>query len=143
MPEKSSNQRVKAAKRRGTPLVTRRVEDEGLSAHARKKSRHNGRVEVPEDRHMKRKTAAGLGEKAATLSVRAPGKGKLRAGPKELDFVDAFQARQERIAGKLTRSVVRPAAKRLTTVKGRKKAPSEMGIRRTGGPKNRSGLHGG
>lgn len=70
-------------------------------------------------------------------------------GRKTLPRDDAALLRREKA---LERVTLGPAAeshepksnrRRTTTLKGRKKAPSEMNVKHTGGPKKRLPLHGG
>jgi hypothetical protein len=70
-------------------------------------------------------------------------------GRKTLPRDDAALLRREKV---LERVTLGPAAelhepksnrRRMTTLKGRKKAPSEMNVKHKGGPKKRLPLHGG
>ncbi|WP_426755714.1 hypothetical protein [Myxococcus sp. Y35] len=70
-------------------------------------------------------------------------------GRKTLPRDDAAALRRKKT---LERATLGPAAeihepkshrRRATTLKGRKKAPSEMGVKHVGGPKKRLPIHGG
>ncbi|WP_225412476.1 hypothetical protein [Stigmatella hybrida] len=69
-------------------------------------------------------------------------------GKKTLPRDEAALLRREKALARVT---LGPAAeihepkshRRATLVQGRKKAPSEMGVKRAGGPADRSPLHGG
>ncbi|HLL84695.1 MAG TPA: hypothetical protein VK420_18655 [Longimicrobium sp.] len=129
MPQKTLNERAKQAKRRGekVPIKLSDVGDTGaLSTHAAKK--HRGMVGMV---------------KTADRSVdakRPPGRGKTKTMPAAAAYVR--KARSAKTAGEDVGVGLSKGANRNRT-SGRKKAPSQMNIKRKGGPMKRSRLHGG
>jgi hypothetical protein len=148
MPGKSRTTRVKRSRREGHSLMLRETDATSpptLSPHAAKKSRHNAKEVTPPRRNASRQAAPGEGKTARRigLSGRGPGGGSSRRDkPKPLDFTDARQARIERSAELVIRRPAKVASRRVVTVMGRKKPPSEMLLKRKGGPKKRLPLHG-
>jgi hypothetical protein len=127
MPQKPLQWRKKIAKREG---AARRLKPAapppGVSAHAAKKSRYAGVPAAEEDR---------------SVGVRAPpnkGLSKLRPGF-EHPAEPAVTGRRRR----QPTNELEPHRLQKTTVRGRKKPPSQMHLKREGGPHKRSNLHGG
>jgi len=132
MPQKTLKERAKQAKRRGEPVPIKLsdVRDTGaMSTHAAKKAGRKGeRVAFAEvaDRNVSPKAP--------------PGRGKTRRAP-----AAAAYARKPRSAKTAGDDVGAGLSKGRNTrrTQGRKKAPSQMNIKRKGGPMKRSRLHGG
>jgi hypothetical protein len=132
MPQKTLKDRAKLAKRRGdlVPIKMSDVGDTGtLSNHAAKK--HRGMVGLV-------KTA-----ERSVDAKRPPGRGK-RTKAIPAGDVAAYR-RKARTAKTAGEDVGAGLAKGRNTnrVQGRKKAPSQMNVKRKGGPMKRSRLHGG
>ena len=131
MPQKTLNERAKLAKRRGdkVPIKLSDVADTGaLSTHAAKK--HRGMVGLV-------KTA-----ERSVDAKRPPGRGKRKTMPVEGAAAYVRKARSAKTAGEdIGVGLAKGANRRRTN--GRKKAPSQMNIKRKGGPMKRSRLHGG
>ena len=131
MPQKTLKERAKLAKRRGdlVPIKMSDVADTGgLSNHAAKK--HRGMVGMA---------------KSAERSVdakRPPGRGKRKTVPAEGVAAYSRKQRTAKTAGDDVGVGLAKGANRNRT-SGRKKAPSQMNIKRKGGPMKRSRLHGG
>lgn len=132
MPQHSLQDRIKRAKRRG---ITPSLKDAELgrpvrSKHAAKKSSHKaGTAKIP-DRHVSRRSPPGEGVSGRKRVV---------------DERAAYRAENAASGGGRGRRyhVSEPHQRRTTTVRGRKKAPSAMGVKHKGGPRKRSRLHGG
>ena len=112
MPEKPLEERIKRAKRLGVPFAVKKDDlgsDPGQSRHAVKKSRGVVGLELPPDRRVGRKAAPGMGRnRIAAAAGSTPGRGNSNPGLE-------IQARH------------------VAPVRGRKKPPSQMHIRRPGG----------
>lgn len=167
MPEKTKQQRVKRAKAKGTTVTLKATDTgdipAGKSAHALKKSGGiAGRARVA-DRSVSRRRPPGEGKTAQSLQLPVPETGsstsRRRTIPDEAAAQYRHDLRRKTVATESAaayRREERPKAprneaeqrhqarsKRGSPVQGRKKAPSEMGITRSGGPRKRLPLHGG
>jgi hypothetical protein len=117
MPEKPLAERIKRAKREGVAVAIKK-DDLGpvteKSPHSIKKSRGIVDFEPPPDRRGGLKAAPGRGRNRAAQALGSEGPTKRRRGDnseRELDVT----------------------ARHVSTVRGRKKSPSEMHIRHPGG----------
>lgn len=129
MPQKTLNERAKQAKRRGEPVAIKMsdVEDTGpMSPHAEKKQRALVGFAKPADRNVSRKRPPGRGKTLKTPAAAAYRR-KPRSAKTGGDDIGVGLSK-----GRNTRRV-----------QGRKKAPSQMNLKRKGGPFKRTRLHGG
>jgi hypothetical protein len=117
MPEKPLAERIKRAKREGVAVAIKEDDVEpamGRSPHSLKKSRGIVDFEPPPGRRAGLKAAPGRGRNRSDQAVSEPPAGKRRRG-------ENLEREPE------------VAARHVSTVRGRKKPPSEMHIRRPGG----------
>ena len=135
MPEKSLQERTRLTKRGGHARMAK-ASDFGagpVSTHAAKKSRYVVGALNPQDRTSSRE--------------REPGKGRVRRSIARQEAATAHPRwPQEKPAqGTRAEATLHKSGSGRTrgSVNGRKKAPSQMKIRRKGGPMKRSRLHGG
>ncbi|MBS1151659.1 MAG: hypothetical protein H6Q89_3357 [Myxococcaceae bacterium] len=130
MPQKPLEWRHKQAKREGAArmlTVTDLTPVKGLSAHAAKKSRY---------------VVIAFEEPDRSVGLRSPpekGLSKLRKAQVERPAELAVTGRRRRHPA----DELEPQRLEKTTVRGRKKPPSQMHLKREGGPSKRSPLHGG
>jgi hypothetical protein len=167
MPEKSKAVRAKTAKAKGTSMVVK-ASDTGavgaMSSHAAKKSRGIVGKTRTTERSVSSRRAPGEGRTARSEKLPVPeggssstsrkrtlpaeaaatyrSKGRTKAVPTE---AAAAYRREERPKRPNNEAAERKEtrSKRGSPVQGRKKAPSQMGVTRSGGPRKRSNLHGG
>ncbi|HEX8439623.1 hypothetical protein [Archangium sp.] len=166
MPEKTKQARAKRAKAKGTTVTVKATDigdvPAGKSAHALKKSRGIVGRAAAADRSVSRRRPPGEGKTAQSLKLPVPETGSSTSRRRTIPDEAAAQYRH----GKRTKTVATEAAayrreerpkvprseakqrqetrsKRGSPVQGRKKAPSEMGITHSGGPRKRLPLHGG
>lgn len=134
MPEKSLQERTRLTKRGGKARMAK-ASDFGVgpvSAHAAKKSRYVVGELNPQDRTSSRE--------------RPPGKGRIRksiVAQETAAYRRWSQSKPEqgtRAEPTLNKS---GSGRSRGSVNGRKKAPSQMKVRRKGGPMKKSRLHGG
>jgi hypothetical protein len=167
MPEKTRQLRVKRAKAKGTTVTLKATDTgdipAGKSAHALKKSRGiTGRTRVA-DRSVSRRRPPGEGKTTQSIQLPLPETGsstsRRRTIPDEAAAGYRHDMRRKTVATEPVaayRREERPKtprneaqqrqetrSKRGSPVQGRKKAPSEMGVTRRGGPRKRLPLHGG
>jgi hypothetical protein len=168
MPEKSKESRAKTAKAKGTPMVLKASDIGdvgGMSSHAAKKSRGIVGKARTNERSVSSRRAPGEGRTARseklvvpeggasstsrkrTLPAEAAATYRGKTGRSKTVPTEATAAyrREERPKRPNNEAAERKEArsKRGSPVQGRKKAPSQMGITRRGGPRKRSNLHGG
>lgn len=149
MPEKSAIQRAKRAKAKGTTEVLK-DSDVGRvgrrSAHAAKKSHGIAGVRAFEDRSVSPRRPKGEGRTARSEKLPLEGGGSSSSRKKTLPAAAAAAHRKDepkRSAGPSAGERHKTKLRRTTPLKGRKKAPGEMGIKHAGGPKKRMPIHGG
>jgi hypothetical protein len=130
MPQKTLEWRVKKGKSEGAARMLKATDlaPVNASAHATKKSRYNVLPFEGPDRNVGKRAPPNLG-----LS-------KLRKD-KGLDHPNALPVTGKR--RKQATNELEPHRLQKTTVRGRKKPPSQMHLKRAGGPSKRSPLHGG
>lgn len=134
MPEKSLQERTRLTKRGGKARMAK-ASDFGVgpvSSHAAKKSRYVVGELNPQDRNSSRERAPGTGR--GRKSIVATEAAAYRRWSKDKP------AQGTRAEATLNKS---GSGRSRGTVNGRKKAPSQMKIRRKGGPMKKSRLHGG
>lgn len=138
MPVKTLNERIRRAKKHGVPVSLKAsdVGDTGpLLTHAEKKSKRVIAEGAPPDRNVSRK--------------RPPGKGRNRRRTLTTGEATAAYSRQARPKWKAEGTRAEQGLKKSGSgrsrgsVNGRKKAPSQMKVRRAGGPRKRMPIHGG
>jgi hypothetical protein len=124
MPQKPLEWRSKKAKRSGAARMMKQSDLETLqvSSHAAKKSRYVVAPALEADRNVSQKNHG----RAKVPNPRT----KATAKHPDRDFAPA-RLRSE------------PHGRATTNLRGRKKAPSQMHLKRPGGPKKRMPLHGG
>ena len=125
MPQKKLGERIRRAKRAGTAVAVKPADvgmAPGESPHAEK---GDDVVMVTEglDRSVSRKAA--------------PGEGKSRRKKLTLEQAHAYERR--RPENRMPDVATRPPQ---TTLRGRKKAPSQMRVKRKGGPRKKARLQG-
>lgn len=149
MPQKSTRQRAKRAKAEGTTLTVKDSEvgrTGPRSAHGVKKSAGvAGRLQFT-DRTVSPRAAPGTGKTRLSTKLPAPETGSTTSRRKTLPEPAAAGFRKdERRAQPSSEAKERRerTKERGSPVKGRKKTPSQMKVRRKGGPRKRSPLRGG
>ena len=149
MPEKTQEERTRRAKAQGTPKGVKASElgrAGGLSAHAAKKSRAVVGRDTFEDRAVSARRPPGEGKTRRGEKLPAAEGGSTRLRRKTLPVEAAVAYRKdERRKQPRGEAAPRQEARRQqgSAVRGRKKAPGEMNVKRRGGPKKRQPLHGG
>jgi hypothetical protein len=167
MPEKTKAARTKRAKAKGTTVTLKATDTgdipAGKSAHALKKSRGIVARATVDDRTVSRRRPPGEGNTTQSRKLPVPETGsstsRRRTIPDEAAAAYRHDMRRKTVATEPVaayRSAERPKnprneaeerhqarSKRGSPVQGRKKAPSEMGITRRGGPRKRLPIHGG
>lgn len=124
MPQKPLEWRSRKAKRSGAARMMKQSDLESLqvSKHAAKKSRYVLAPALEPDRNVSQKNH---------------GRAKV---PRPLTKPSAKHPDREFAPARMSSE---PHSRARTNLRGRKKAPSQMHIKRPGGPKKRSPLHGG
>ena len=156
MPEKSLGIRMKAAKKKGSPVILKDTDvgaGSGRSSHSTKKSRGIAAVASRalkgefDDRSVSTRRSPGMGKRTRNPLLPLPeGTGSSSSRRKTLPSEAAAGYRKD---GKpkhpSSEAGLRRRAQstRKDDVVGRKKAPSQMGVKRKGGPRKRLPLHGG
>lgn len=150
MPEKSRLEREKRAKAKGTTEV---LKDSDIgrvgrrSAHAAKKSRGVAGMVGFADRSVSPRRPPGEGRTMHSEKLPVPERGASSGSRrKTLPAMAAATYRKEAPHTKSRSSAGERHKVKLmktTQLKGRKKAPSQMNLKRKGGPRKRMPLHGG
>jgi hypothetical protein len=156
MPEKSLGARVKAAKKKGTPVMLKDSDvggAAGRSTHSVKKSRGIAAVEgramkaTFEDRNVSSRRSPGMGKRLRSKQLPVPeGRGSSSSRRKTLPTEAAAGYRKDGTPKRPSSEAGarrKAASARGTDVLGRKKAPSQLGVKRKGGPRKSLPLHGG
>lgn len=150
MPEKSQIAREKRAKSKGVTAV---VKDSDVghvgarSAHAAKKSRGVAGMKAFADRAVSPRSPKGEGRTARSEKLPLPeggsGTSRKKTLPGEAAAAYRKDAPKKKAAGTGAGARHKVKLRTTTPLKGRKKAPSQMGVKRAGGPRKSMPRHGG